>query len=440
MNRYYIIFLFLISACSFDTRSGIWTEKNILTKNENITNLFDEKQIKHKEFNSNLEIVLPELQKVSYEKKNLTNNNGINHNINKINTISKFKFSKIKDFEYFEPELIIDESGFTFFDDKGNIIKFDKNTEISWKSNVYNKAEKKLKPKITLFHDKKQLIAFDNISKFYSLNFNTGEILWIKNVKNPINSQVKIHKNKIFMVDLNNILICFSLESGDELWRFGSGNNILKSNKRNSIVVKDNVVYFNNSLGDISAVNIDDGTLVWQIPTQSSRILENAFSLVNSDLVIGENELIFSNNRNQFFSLDLENGQKKWTQNISSVVRPVIIKNFIFTVSDDGYFFVIERNSGNIVRITKVLDQNKNIIKNIPFVTKRRSIENTPVGILIGKEISFLTSNDGRLYTINTITGQIKSATKIDGSKISRPFVYKDSLYVVKENSIIKLN
>ena len=69
-----------------------------------------------------------------------------------------------------------------------------------------------------------------------------------------------------------------------------------------------------------------------------------------------------------------------------------------------------------------------------------RSIENVPVGILIGKEISFLTSNDGRLYTINTITGQIKSATKIDGSKISRPFVYKDSLYVVKENSIIKLN
>ena len=93
------------------------------------------------------------------------------------------------------------------------------------------------------------------------------------------------------------------MKDGDELWRFGSGNNILKSNKRNSIVVKDNVVYFNNSLGDISAVNIDDGTLVWQIPTQSSRILENAFSLVNSDLVIGENELIFSNNRNQFFSL-----------------------------------------------------------------------------------------------------------------------------------------
>ena len=44
-------------------------------------------------------------------------------------------------------------------------------------------------------------------------------------------------------------------------------------------------------------------------------------------------------------------------------IRPVIIKNFIFTVSDDGYFFVIEKNSGNIVRITKVLDQNKNKLK-----------------------------------------------------------------------------
>ena len=124
--------------------------KKYFNKNENISILFEEKQIKHKEFNSNLEIVLPELQKVNYEKNNLTNNNGINHNINKINTISKFKFSKIKDFEYFEPELIIDESGFTFFDDKGNIIKFDKNTEISWKSNIYNKAEKTFKTNFRL--------------------------------------------------------------------------------------------------------------------------------------------------------------------------------------------------------------------------------------------------------------------------------------------------
>ena len=188
-----------------------------------------------------------------------------------------------------------------FFDDKGNIIKFNQSSEISWKTNVYNKTERKLKPKITLSNTQDYLVAFDNISKFYTLNYVTGEVLWVKSIRNPINSQVKIYDDKIYTVDLNNILRAYSLKDGEELWRYGSGNNFLKSNKRNSIAIFNDIIYFNNSLGDVSAVDSKNGNLLWQTPTQSSRILENAFSLVSSDLVIGNSEIIFSNNRNEFF-------------------------------------------------------------------------------------------------------------------------------------------
>ena len=99
------------------------------------------------------------------------------------------------------------------------------------------------------------------------------------------------------------------------------------------------------------------------ISTQSSRILENAFSLVSSDLVIGNSEIFFSNNRNEFFSLNLNNGSINWKQNINSVVKPVLYRDLIFTISDDGYFFVVEKNSGNILRITKVLNQKIQKIK-----------------------------------------------------------------------------
>ena len=69
-------------------------------------------------------------------------------------------------------------------------------------------------------------MAFDNISKFYSLNSISGEVLWIK-IKNinPFNSEVKDFKDKIFVVDLNNIIRCYSLKDGDEQWTFSGGNN-----------------------------------------------------------------------------------------------------------------------------------------------------------------------------------------------------------------------
>ena len=438
MNKYLIACLLFVSACSFDTRSGIWTDKKeIITSNKDITVLFETKEDKQQEFNPDLKISISNLPKINLNEANLTNNTGINNFFEGINNISKFKFSKIEDFNYFEPELIITSNGFIFFDDKGNIINFNENSVINWKTNIYSKVEKKLKPKITLFKSENNLVAFDNISKFYSLDLNSGEILWIKSISNPINSQIKIHEDKIFAVDLNNILRCYSLKNGEELWRYGSGNNFLKSNKRNSIVLKNETVYFNNSLGDISAVNIKDGSLLWQTPTQSSRILENAFSLITSDLVFGEKEIIFSNNRNELYSINSENGKINWKQKINSVIRPVIIENLIFTLSIEGYFYIMEKNSGNILRITKVLNEKK---KNISSFMKRSAQDSSAVGILVGEKKTFFTTNNGILFTIDNQIGKTVSSYKIDNDKISRPFIFNDSLLIVKNNSIIKFN
>ena len=438
MNKYLITCLLFVSACSFDTKSGIWTDrKEIVASNKDITVLFETKEDKQQEFNPDLKISISNLPKINLNEANLTNNTGINNFFEGINNISKFKFSKIEDFNYFEPELIITSNGFIFFDDKGNIINFNENSVINWKTNIYSKVEKKLKPKITLFKSENNLVAFDNISKFYSLDLNSGEILWIKSITNPINSQIKIYEDKIFAVDLNNILRCYSLKNGEELWRYGSGNNFLKSNKRNSIVLKNETVYFNNSLGDISAVNIKDGSLLWQTPTQSSRILENAFSLITSDLVFGEKEIIFSNNRNELYSINSENGKINWKQKINSVIRPVIIENLIFTLSIEGYFYIMEKNSGNILRITKVLNEKK---KNISSFMKRSAQDSSAVGILVGEKKTFFTTNNGILFTIDNQTGKTVSSYRIDNDKISRPFIFNDSLLIVKNNSIIKFN
>ena len=59
------------------------------------------------------------------------------------------------------------------------------------------------------------------------------------------------------------------------------------------MVIVDEIIYFNNSIGDISAVDLNKGELVWQLPTQSSLIYESAFSLQTSDIITDENSLFF---------------------------------------------------------------------------------------------------------------------------------------------------
>ena len=207
-------------------------------------------------------------------------------------------------------------------------MKFDNSFKIVWKKHYYSKQDKKLKPILTLTNNGKILVVFDNISKFYALNLETGNLIWSKTSYNPSNSQIKILNNQIYSIDLNNVLRSFSLLDGKELWSFKSENTFLKSTKINSIAVSKNLVIFNNSVGDIIALDAKTGSLIWQTPTQSSDIYENAFSLIMSDLVVRDTNLIFSNNINEFYSINIQNGLINWQQKINSNIRP-------------GYFFVI---------------------------------------------------------------------------------------------------
>ena len=68
-----------------------------------------------------------------------------------------------------------------------------------------------------------------------------------------------------------------------------------------SIIIKENKVIFINTLGDVTALDTLTGRLLWQLPTQSKSIYEEAMFLKISDMVLEDNSVFFSNNMNEFF-------------------------------------------------------------------------------------------------------------------------------------------
>ena len=245
----------------------------------------------------------------------------------------------------------------------------------------------------------------------------------------PFNSQIKIYQDKFFVIDFSNTLRCFSIKDGREIWNIKTENTLIRSQKKLSMVIVGELLYFKNSLGDISAVNIQKGELLWQLPTQSNLIYESSFSLETSDLITDGNTLFFSNNKNQFFSIDLKTGSFNWENKVNSNLRPSLVGNYLFTVSLEGYLVVIEKKSGNIIKISDVF---KNFKKK-----KRNNIK--PIGFIIGSKNIYLTTSNGKLLVIDIKTGTANSTLKIDNDKISRPFILDKNLFVIKDNAIIKL-
>ena len=433
MNKilnFFLIIIFCFS-CSFNKNSKFWTTETIKEiEKKKFEQIFSDPKSLSQELNTNIDLNFSTSLKKPNLSQKLTNNDGRVSFDGSLKKISKYKFSKIENFYQAEPVVSFYGENVIFFDDKGTILQFDKKSKLIWKKNYYTKSEKKLNPILQFANNNQFLIVADNLTKYYMLNLDTGDIIWSKKNSAPFNSQIKIYKDRFFIIDFTNTLRCFSLKNGKELWNFQTETPLIRSQKKLSMVILGEIIYFNNSLGDISAINLNNGGLLWQLPTQSNKIFESSFSLETSDIIADENNLFFSNNKNQFFSVDIKSGSFNWENTVNSNIRPTLIENFLISVSLEGYLILIDKITGNIIKVTDVFQN---------FNPKKRN-KIFPTGFIVGTKNIYLSTNIGRLLVIDIKSGKTISTLKIDNGKISRPFVLNKNLYLVKDNAIIRLN
>ena len=430
MNRLIILIIsiFFLNQCSLNDNSSLWKEKKIENQSS-IKKLFSEDKKIITELNQELRL---DFSKIKINNKIIDNKNnyGPQDYNGSINKIGNYKFSKLLDINQLNFKPIFLADGLIFFDKKGTIIKYDNNQNILWKKNHYSKAEKKLKPKLNFVVDNNNLIISDNISKYYSVNINTGELNWSKNNTYPFNSEIKKHKDSIFIVDYNNTLKCYNVENGSECWQLQTENSFTLSSSKLSLIIVDEMIVFSNTIGDITAADIETGSIIWQLPTQNTNIINETYNFKISKLVSDGQSIFFLNNKNEFYSVDLKTGIINWVNKINSNLTPIIISNLIFIVSNEGYLNVVDKNKGKIIRVT-------NLFKNYK-IKKRKDVN--PIGFAIGNTKLYLTNTDGKMIIVDLSLGNVISTEKVSGNFTSRPFIFNQNLFIIRNGSIIQYN
>jgi len=425
-----VLILLILNNCSTSKKAGFWNKDNKDQQKIENTKTILTKQIRlEEEFNSNLYVKISN-GKANQNSLNNQNDTGELAYEGILEKIGKYNFSRFNDFDFISPSPLFYNNNLVFYDNKGEIALYDENQKTIWKNNFYNKSEKKIRPRLNFALKNNILIVTDDVAKYYAINIDTGELLWTKTNIVPFNSNIKIKDDVFYVVDYKNILRSISIKDGSEIWNLKTEESLTKSNTKISIALDKKNIYFNNSIGDITAVDIKSGQLVWQLPTQNNNISQNAFQLSNSELVINESTIFFSNNKNEFYSIDTGTGLINWKTKINSDLKPVVIGKLIITISEKGYLYVIDKKLGNIIRINDLFKGYKD--------KKRKQIK--PTGFFVALNKVYLTNNDGKLIIVNANEGNILNIVKISGGKISQPFIDKNNLFLISNGSIIKFN
>ena len=440
-NLIYLLIFILLTNCSFDNITGIWTgdkkEKKRISELEkeqkkiiDITKIYSSDNSYSKEIplDQNISLSIPK-KNLSWEMSSLNHQNflgniylsGIDNTFLK-KKIGKNKFSVSK----IMASPLVYENNIIFSDNTGSIFNIDDSGNIIWKKNIYKKIYKKIYKNLNFSIYQNNIYVIDNIGFIYAISSNSGKLVWIKNYGVPLKSNIKIFDNKIFFINQDNRIFCLNAKDGSKIWDVRSTSSFIKSQDFLSLAIsKQEDVIVINSSGDLLKIKGSNGKIYWSLNTLSSILIDATDFFESSEIVIDNSDIIFST-RFSFFSFNLYNGKKNWEQALSSIGTPIVDRKNIFFVTENGYFVIMNKDTGKII-------SSNNILK----ILKRKKQTTKITGFVMGSGKIYSVTLNGYLIVSSATSGKVESFKKIGDSIISAPIINNGKFYILTKNSRI---
>ena len=433
----FFLILVFISNCSFDDKTGIWSNQSIISKNErnifkdfeklsNEEELFSEIIIKKQNFKFDLprQIVSENWKDIYYNAGNNTDNFEYKNLSNLI-----FKSKKISKYKVNDRILYLNGNVISN-DNKGNILIYSINDENLEKYNFYKKKFKNIKKKLYITVDKDTVYVADNIGYLYAYDFLNKKIKWAKDYKIPFRSNIKIIKNKLVAANQNNILYFFNKKNGDLLKSIPTEETLVKNSFENNISYFRNDIFFLNTYGTLYSVNEKDFKINWLINLNRTIDINPSNIFSGKEMLVDQNKIIISSS-NFTFIIDSNTGSILYKINISSSIKPILIKNFLFTVSNN-LLICFDTNNSNIIYsydINKKISDFLNIKK-----IKKQSV--LPLEILIVNNHLYLFLKNSHVLKFD-INGELQEIDKLKNKISTYPiFIKKNLIYLNNKNKI----
>ncbi len=431
-NKILFLIVILFYSCSFDNKSGIWKNENLITKDNNDSfKEFKRLSITYSPFNKivnikkNFKFEAPALiNAIEWNDIFLSDNNNLLNlkysNLNKQNFRSK-KISRKNIDNY----ILSDGKNIISSDLNGNIFIFSLiDNKLINKFNFYKKKFKNIEKKLNLVVENGTIYVSDNIGFLYAFDYKKNRVIWAKNYKIPFRSNLKISQDKLLASNQNNNLYFFNKYSGEIIKQIPTEETTVKNAFINNISLDNNYIFFLNTYGSLYAVRKKDMEIKWFVNLNQSLDI-NPSNLFMGNQIVNNNKRIIVNSNQFTFILDSETGTILSKKNFSSNIKPIIIDKYFISISKNNFLILTNINSGEILYS---LDINQEIANFIKSKKKEIQIKNMMIvnnKIFIFLKNSFLLKFDlnGKLTNIDKLTNKLNTfPIVIDGSMVYLDF------------------
>lgn len=189
-----------------------------------------------------------------------------------------------------------------------------------------------------------------------ALDAATGQEVWRVQMGGPMRTAPTVRGGRAFFITVDNKLSALAASDGRELWSFQSIEETAAILGGASPAVDGGVVVAPFSSGELVALRVENGRVLWSDSLASIRRTTELATLahIRGRPVIDRGRVFAISHGGVLVAIDLRNGRRLWEQEVGGLQSPWVAGEYLFVLSDDARLLALSRNEGRIFWINEL--------------------------------------------------------------------------------------
>jgi len=193
----------------------------------------------------------------------------------------------------------------------------------------------------------KVFIGSEN-GKLFALDAETGDLLWQAQIRGEIINAPAVDAGIVVVNSASGILKAFNVDTGEELWKVEQDVPALTLRGISAPVIASGGVLVGTGKGGLNVYLLEKGQQGWSTeigePTGSTE-LERVIDVDSAPVVFGDKVYAISS-RGNLAAIELQSGRIVWKRQYSSYRQISIYRNTIFLTNLRGHVYALDRVNG----------------------------------------------------------------------------------------------
>ena len=261
-----------------------------------------------------------------------------------------------------------------------------------------------------------------------ALDAGTGESLWRREIRVPLHSAPAVKDGRLFAISDDNELFAFNATTGETQWTY---QGIVESARMLTLpapAVVDEVVLAPFSSGELVALRVQNGGVLWQDSLSGGGRLTPLASLndIASGPVVADGYVIASAQSGVTNAFDLRTGQRIWSQPAGTLSFPWLAGDFVYTATTNGEIVCMSKLDGQLVWLTQ--------LEGFKDDKKRKNKISWSGPVLVDDKLVVFSSR-GIAMELNPFDGSVIREFKTGQDVFVPPVFANGTLYVVSDGA-----